>query len=218
MSRNLQSIERETDTLLEFVHRTDQEGISTGIVAEFLFEEVWEKQGTLDRIIRIIETEQERQDKFETFSLTASSRTPRYVDITDVELVSGYQFEHVLAEILSRIEGAAQVTQQSGDQGVDVIWFKQSETIAVQAKAYSKGNNVSNSAVQEAFTGAQYYKEEHQIDAAAVVTTSTFTHSAQEAAGKTGVRLYDRRNVTKWLDEAQLDAETLGTLLNAETP
>jgi HJR/Mrr/RecB family endonuclease len=135
------------------------------------------------------------------------------MDLTDLELVSGYEFEHILAEILSRVDGEAQVTKASGDQGVDVVWFRESETVGIQAKAYDKTNPVGNSAVQEIYTGATVRDSEYEIDTAAVVTTSRYTNSAREAAANSDVTLYGRKQLEEWLDDAELDADSMGEIL-----
>ena len=145
--------------------------------------------------------------------LSTSARSPRYTDLTDLELVSGYEFEYILAEILDRIDGEAQVTRASGDQGVDVVWVRESETVGIQAKAYDKANPVGNSAVQEIYTGVTVRNSEYEIDTAAVVTTSRYTDSAKKAATNSDVTLYGRDQLKTWLSDAELDADSMGDIL-----
>lgn len=119
MSQELHVIAQTTNTLLEFVTQTDEAGIPTSDVASYLVGTIWEKDVPTERAVQLIERDRQQPD--ESSSTTTSDRTPRRVDITDLELVSGYQFEHVLVELFSRIDGDAQATQQSSDQGIDAL-------------------------------------------------------------------------------------------------
>ncbi|MFC6943072.1 restriction endonuclease [Salinirubellus sp. GCM10025818] len=198
------------DSLAEFLETTDA---SDSAQAETLIQHRWDREIPHDRAVAIVREERERITSYDTISRTTSARSPRYMDLTDLELVSGYEFEHILAEILSRVDGEAQVTKASGDQGVDVVWFRESETVGIQAKAYDKKNPVGNSAVQEIYTGATVRNSEYEIDTAAVVTTSRYTNSAREAAANSDVTLYGRKQLEKWLDDAELDADSMGDIL-----
>ena len=198
------------DSLAEFLETTDA---SDSAQAETLIQYRWDREIPHDRAVAIVREERERITSYDTISRTTSARSPRYMDLTDLELVSGYEFEHILAEILSRVDGEAQVTKASGDQGVDVVWFRESETVGIQAKAYDKKNPVGNSAVQEIYTGATVRNSEYEIDTAAVVSTSRYTNSAREAAANSDVTLYGRKQLEKWLDDAELDADSMGDIL-----
>ena len=89
--------------------------------------------------------------------------------------MDGYQFEYQCAEILKRNGfSRVQVTQSSGDQGVDII--------------------AGNKAVQEAYAGANFY----DCDKAMVMTNLTFTRSATELAQKLEVELWDHCPTTRY--------------------
>ena len=208
--RDLKEQLRTTSSLAEFLETTDA---SLSAQAEALIKHRWNRDIPRDRAIAIIREEQSRVDSYENVSLSTSARSPRYTDLTDLELVSGYEFEHILAEILDRIDGEAQVTRASGDQGVDVVWVRESETVGIQAKAYDKANPVGNSAVQEIYTGVTVRNPEYEIDTAAVVTTSRYTDSAKKAATNSDVTLYGRDQLRKWLSDAELDADSMGDIL-----
>lgn len=94
-----------------------------------------------------------------------------------------YEYEHYCASLLSKAGWETNVTQSSGDQGVDVIAVKEGIKIAVQCKLY--GLPVGNKAVQEVFAAKQHIGANY----AAVVTNSSFTQSAKELANTTGVML-----------------------------
>ena len=101
----------------------------------------------------------------------------------DVEGLEPIQFEHYCAEILRANGWDARVTQASGDQGVDVIATRGNVKAVLQCKKYSQP--VGNAAVQEIFAGKQH----EQAHVAAVVSNATYTPSAKQLAGTTGVHL-----------------------------
>lgn len=205
---------QDAESLSAFLDLTVTDDVDLGRLADVLANHVWERDVPRDRAIEILRSELDRVAEYEAVSVSASARAPRYVDINDLDLVSGYEFEHVLAEILSQIDGETTVTGAAGDQGLDVVWNKTNATVGIQAKAYDIDNPVGNSAVQEIYTGADVRGTEYDIDVPAVVTTSRFTDGAREAAKRTGVELYGRDTVQEWLAEAQLDAESLGRVLD----
>lgn len=97
----------------------------------------------------------------------------------------GIDFEYYCAGLLkSKGFTSVDVTQASGDQGIDVLAKKNGVTYAIQCKCYS--GNVGNSAVQEAFAGKSFYKR----DIAMVMTNAQFTDSAVELANSIGVILW----------------------------
>ena len=98
--------------------------------------------------------------------------------------MDGYQFEYQCAEILKRNGfSRVQVTQSSGDQGVDIIARKHRKKYGIQCKYYSYP--VGNKAVQEAYAGANFY----DCDKAMVMTNLTFTRAATELAEKLEVNM-----------------------------
>ncbi|UUV98233.1 restriction endonuclease [Vagococcus luciliae] len=117
-------------------------------------------------------------------------------ELRKIDNMTGRQFEIYLAKLLSINGYRTEVTQASGDQGVDIIAKKNGQTYAFQAKRYV--NPVSNKAVQEVFSGKQYYNLQH----ASVVTNNTFTKSAKELAEKTHVTLMDRGQLRQLLEQA----------------
>lgn len=86
-----------------------------------------------------------------------------------------------------------EVTKGSGDQGIDILAFKDGIKYGIQCKCYS--SNIGNKAVQEAFAGKTFYG----CHVAAVLTNQYFTKSAQELAEKNGVLLWDRDRFEKFI-------------------
>lgn len=100
--------------------------------------------------------------------------------------MDGHEYENACGRYLQTIGFKdVQVTKASGDQGLDVVAFKDGKKYGIQCKYYSKP--VGNKAVQEAFSGAKYYK----CDKAIVMTNNTFTKSAKELAASLGVELWE---------------------------
>ncbi len=104
--------------------------------------------------------------------------------------MSGHEFEQACAKKLKK-NGFSNisVTKGSGDQGIDVIAYKNGKKYGIQCKYYS--SPVGNWAVQEAFAGAKFY----DCDIAVVMTNTTFTKSAYELAQKTGVQLWENNHI-----------------------
>ena len=117
--------------------------------------------------------------------------------IMDYDSMSGTQFEFFCADIL-RKNGFinVEVTQGSGDHGIDIIAEKDDISYAIQCKCYS--SNIGNSAVQQAHTGKSLYKK----DIAAVLTNRYFTQQAKDEAQQLGVKLWDRDKLNEFIDKA----------------
>lgn len=100
--------------------------------------------------------------------------------------MTGREFEEYCADYLRR-RGFKKVTvtRATGDQGVDILARRRGKTYAVQCKLYQKP--VGNAAVQEAFTGKQYY----DCDRGMVMTNSTFTRGARQLAERTDIELWE---------------------------
>ena len=108
--------------------------------------------------------------------------------------MAGHDFEYLCADILKRNGfSRVKVTQGSGDQGIDIIAYKNGLKYGIQCKRYSK--NVGNKAVQEVYAGKTFYS----CDVAAVITNQYFTKSALELAERNGVLLWDRNQLNKFI-------------------
>jgi restriction system protein len=85
----------------------------------------------------------------------------------------------------------ANVTQGSGDQGVDILAEKAGHSLAIHCKKY--GIPVGNKAVQEAHAGSEFVG----ADAAAIITNSSFTPAAKALAGTLNVQLLHHEQLAK---------------------
>ena len=105
----------------------------------------------------------------------------------DFDRMDGGEFVEYVAELLARNGFVhVEVTQGSGDQGVDILAQRDGVSYAVQCKHYT--SKISNKAVQEAYAGAEFYGCEVPV----VLTNSYFFPSALELGDEIGVELWDR--------------------------
>lgn len=108
--------------------------------------------------------------------------------------MDGLAFEHFVAKLLRQRGYRAEVTQASGDFGVDIIARKGRRSIAIQVKRY-KGS-VARHAISDAVAGKYHWK----CNEAWVITNSYFTKDAHELARSTQCRLIDRDELARWLE------------------
>ncbi|GEM_PF-6096760 len=113
----------------------------------------------------------------------------RLRNLSSVDELDGLEFEKAVGLIYRESGYSVELTQASGDFGVDVIASKGQEKLAIQAKRYA--GSVGVQAVQEAASGAFYYKATKAI----VVTNSFYTPKAKELASKLGVDLINRKRL-----------------------
>ena len=116
----------------------------------------------------------------------------------DFDNMDGHAFEYYCADLLrkNRFENV-EVTQGSGDHGIDILAEKDGITYAIQCKCYS--SNIGNAAVQQAHTGKILYHK----DIAVVLTNQHFTAQAKEEASALGVKLWDREYLTNLIADAE---------------
>lgn len=118
------------------------------------------------------------------------------LDINNV--TSGEDFEKFLKEVFSRLGYQVALTQQTRDQGADLILQKELVKIVVQAKFYS--SSVGNKAVQEVIASKSFYN----ADSCMVVTNNTFTSAALELAQVNNVKLIDGKELNNMIKIANL--------------
>ena len=119
------------------------------------------------------------------------------LDLAGVDDLHHRRFESLVAELLTAQGYRTQLTKASHDIGVDVVAVRGSERIAVQVKHYT--SPVSGKAIAEALLGMPHYR----CSACMVVTNSRFTSAAVKAAALHPCTLVDRRELARWLAEAQ---------------
>ncbi len=109
----------------------------------------------------------------------------------DFSSMSGWDFERYCADcLLKKGFTKAEVTSGSGDHGVDIIAEQNGIRFGIQCKLYQ--GQISNKAVQEAYTGASFY----DCDVAVVMSNSKLTKQADEEARKLRVKFWNVADYT----------------------
>ncbi len=118
--------------------------------------------------------------------------------VIDYDIMEGHDFEKFCAELL-RKNGYTNVivTKGSGDQGIDIIAYKDSVKFGIQCKCYS--SDIGNKAVQEAFAGKTYY----DCHVGVVLANRYFTSSAIELAKRNGILLWDRDRLNALIENTK---------------
>lgn len=98
---------------------------------------------------------------------------------------TGLEFEEYLSKLFSRLGYKVETTKASGDQGADLIIYKDGIKTVVQAKFYS--SKVGNKAVQEVVSAIAFYDAHNGM----VVTNNYYTPSAIELAEANSITLID---------------------------
>lgn len=118
-------------------------------------------------------------------------------EIEAVDFMDGHTFEYWCADLLKKNGFInVEVTQGSGDQGVDILAQKDGIKYAIQCKCYS--SDLGNTPVQEVSAGKSIYR----CHIGAVMTNRFFTPGATVAADATGTLLWDRNTLKKFIDRA----------------
>lgn len=124
------------------------------------------------------------------------------IDITHIDrMIDGSEFEMYLYRLLLEL-GYTGVykTTNSRDFGADVV-FTDREGIrnVVQAKRYT--DSVGISAVQEVFSCLRYYKAKKAI----IIASAKFTEPCETLAGINHVKLLDRSDLIRMIDDFKRD-------------
>lgn len=111
------------------------------------------------------------------------------------DYMEGHEFEYYCANILEKNGfNDVEVTPGSGDNGIDIIAYKDYVKYGIQCKCYS--SDIGIKAVQEVFAGAKYY----DCHVPVVLTNRYFTRQAKELAEKTNVLLWDRDKLNELIN------------------
>ena len=121
----------------------------------------------------------------------------RAIQIANIDSMSGVEFERYLQKLLTSQGYSVNMTQASGDLGVDLIAARGSDRIAIQAKRYN--SKISRRAISDAVAGMQHYR----CNCAMVITNSHFTPGAVMLARSTNCILVDRDMLAQWIVQLQ---------------
>jgi HJR/Mrr/RecB family endonuclease len=126
-----------------------------------------------------------------------AARRWRTLRISQVDGMTGPEFERYLARLLTHQGYQVKLTGASGDLGVDMIASRKDQTLAIQAKR--QAGKVSRRAVSDAVAGMAHY----HCNASMVITNNYFSPGAVELAKSTDCRLVDRGELSGWIRNFQ---------------
>ncbi len=115
------------------------------------------------------------------------------INSSKIDQMSGIEFENHLLQSLAKRCIRAEITKETGDQGVDIIAKTNYGNVAIQCKRYKE--SVGNSAVQEVTAGMKYYK----CNGGIVITNNFFSKSAIELAKACAILLIDKKTLSDFL-------------------
>ncbi len=164
--------------------------------------EVKKKKFEIEKDFAIQRMEIEKQKFLNKSRLEAQKQHSITNELASIEnLPDGYAFEEYTANLLKKLNYTnVSVTSSSNDYGIDVLAEKNGIKYAIQCKLYSQP--VGNKAVQEAFSGKNFYN----CHIAVVLTNNTFTENAKNLAKSNGVLLWDKDILQKMIEEASMKA------------
>jgi hypothetical protein len=117
--------------------------------------------------------------------------------------VDEYEFEEFIADLWARFGWETEVTTSSQDRGIDIIANKSHpipQKHVIQVKRWGEDNNVGGPDIRE-YSSLRY--QEESVDAVIVVTTSSYTQQAEEAAENLGVKLVSGRDLYELLAKVE---------------
>ncbi|MBL7100949.1 MAG: restriction endonuclease [Nanoarchaeota archaeon] len=118
--------------------------------------------------------------------------------------LSPYKFEEFIAKLFRKMGYDAKKTVSTGDYGADIIAKKGDETIIIEVKKYSKGNNITPKEVQRTL-GAMW---KHKAEKAIFITTSDFSVRAKEVEKEGPIELWDKKTLHKMVRKYFIEMET----------
>ena len=127
------------------------------------------------------------------------------VNMSQIDSLSGVEFENMLVEIFQKQGYNVSLTKKSHDYGGDLVLKKSDKISIVQAKRYEK--NIGIKAIQEIISAKKHY----QADELFVVTNRYFSKDAIVLASEHDVMLIDRDVLTnlvgKYMPKINIDGK-----------
>ena len=140
------------------------------------------------------------QKNYQNYSVSDTYRKYGGIDaeLLTIDLMEGHDFEYWCADLLRKAGFTdVEVTQGSGDQGVDILAKKDGVKYAIQCKCYA--SDLGNKPVQEVHAGKVLYN----CQVGAVMTNRHFTAGGRQLAEATGVLLWDHDWITSMLNSTE---------------
>lgn len=139
--------------------------------------------------IRLLKGDLSKENKLNS-KIQEKENKKRQLELEYTNIENGYDFEEYIAKFYEKLGyKIEEVTKKSGDQGADVVAYKDNLKYVIQVKFYS--SPVGNKAVQEVVAAIGMYKADKGI----VVTNNTFTESALELAQANNIELVNGNKI-----------------------
>ena len=137
--------------------------------------------------------EEERKKRVERHRVYELYQTANQ-KLAECDSMNGFQFERFCGDLL-RNNGFrnVEVTQGSGDYGIDILAEKDEVTYAIQCKCYS--SKIGNKVIQEVYSGKAFYNRMVGV----IMTNNYFTQSAIDTAKKTKILLWNRDKIKDFI-------------------
>lgn len=193
LKQNIQVLKSRKENLEDFMKQ--EEVISRAIrdkselfdILSIKNENLKQQNENLKNEIQLLQNQMKQTKQKVSFSQTISLE---YIDNLD-----GFEFEDFTKDLLESLGfNNCRTTQSTGDYGIDVIAEKDGIMYGIQCKKYK--NEVGNKAIQEAYSGKNYYN----CHVAVVLTNNYFTSNAINQAEKNGVVLWDRDKLKEFTE------------------
>lgn len=139
--------------------------------------------------MRLLKGDLSKENKLNS-KIQEKENKKRQLELEYTNIENGYDFEEYIAKFYEKLGyKIEEVTKKSGDQGADVVAYKDNLKYVIQVKFYS--SPVGNKAVQEVVAAIGMYKADKGI----VVTNNTFTESALELAQANNIELVNGNKI-----------------------
>lgn len=141
----------------------------------------------------LVRQEEERKKRVERSRVYELYQTANH-KLAECDSMNGFQFERFCGNLL-RNNGFrnVEVTQGSGDYGIDILAEKDEVTYAIQCKCYS--SKIGNKVIQEVYSGKAFYNRMVGV----IMTNNYFTQSAIDTAKKTKILLWNRDKIKDFI-------------------
>lgn len=186
--RLIDSVELHRAALQRNIYRAKRKNDYGRIVEDTTTDVIYEFTSSVDLDESLISVLEAEELIFEQLDIREEDDKQVGFDPSSIPF-DGHSFERWVTEALVGYGWQAELTAAGRDQGIDVTASRNGKKVGLQCKLYS--SSVGNKAIQEAHAGKVYYG----LDAAAVITNSSYTSSARDLAAMTGVKLLSHHDI-----------------------
>ena len=180
--------------LFEIITQGKKVGVHTVIYSNLTEKNL--QLGELKDVIQVVDSSNSINPTLDILPISKDIfRTDQKVTLAEIDTMNGIEFEEFCKKLLEA-NGFVKVsvTKASGDYGADVIAHNSlGIRYVIQCKRYQ--GKVGEDAVREVYASKNVYT----ADVAVVLTNSTFTEAAIKLASGTKVRLWDRKQMIKMM-------------------